>query len=149
MNKRPFILIEVLLCVAILALCAIPIIGYPFYSFRERKEKLLQIEKERQAELIFFDLMKNIQHTHAWKEIGRAYSTKFDKRDLSVVIDGFGEVIFNTHTHLYHCHPDKNKSGYRKIHFKVCFEEKCNPYEFVFFARKKVEEKTLNETKEE
>ena len=147
MKQNSFILIEALICITLLVVCVIPIFGYPFFHFHQQKNYLLNIEKQRQAELIFYEVFKDIQNTHTWDEIEKKYARKTNRKKLKLEINGLGVVSFDTHIHLYHCHKEKSDNN-RKIWLGVCFKENCkykkgkeNPYQFVFFARKNVEKK--------
>jgi len=152
MKKRPFILMELLLCIALLSLCAIPLLGYPYSSYKRQKALLLEIEKQRQAEILFYELLKNINHQCKWGGMSRKYSDRQDSQTIILNSEGFGDISFTTHCHLYHCHPDTHDSAknkdIRKIWCVFCFEEtkaqcsykgeKDHPYKFVFYAKRTI-----------
>ncbi|MGE0197538.1 MAG: type II secretion system protein [Simkaniaceae bacterium] len=158
MKKRPFILVELLICIAILSICAIPLLGYPYYSYKKQRELLLSIEKQRQAEILFYDLLKNFDVS--WEEISFEYTNKKDLDPLTINIKGLGPTTLYPHYHLY-VHPKaketKTKKGIAKLWCCFCMEEtkdRCTiswadhtPYTFNLFA-KKVEEKEANASKE-
>jgi len=154
MRKRPFILVELLVCIAILSLCVIPFLSYPYFTYRDRKRCLLEIEKQLQTELLFYDLLKRIDKEYTWDQINRKSSQLRGEKTLLVNIDGLGNIPLKVHYHLYHYHSDKRKGSHPLTHKKIwcvfCFEtakEKCpsmtkgkkpkdSPYAFVFYAKK-------------
>jgi len=150
-SKGFFILTELFICIALLSICVMPLIGYPYYSYRKQREQLLEIEKQRQAEILFYELLKNIKHQYAWDHIDRRYSDWHSLKTIFLDIDGLGKISFSTHYHLCHFHPEKHEQGdaknLRKIWCVFCFETssiKCSykkkkkehPYKFVFYAKK-------------
>jgi len=147
MKRRPFILVELLICVAILSLCAVPLLGYPYFSYRKQKEQLLKIEKQRQAEVLFYDLLRNFDHK--WESISFDYKNKTYLDPLVLEIEGLGTTTLYPHYHLY-VHPNakatKTNKGIAKLWCCFCIENKkedCfiswtdhTPYTFNLYAKK-------------
>lgn len=138
--QRPFILIEIFIAIALLSLFALPMISYPLKSFRNAKEALLSLEKEMQAELIFYDLLLN-SHTLQWEQITRKH-TQHMSREKMMNPDGTRERPLYYHCHIYHCHDKNHPLNEKIVHVKICLsekkEEKCSKKapKFIFFAKK-------------
>ena len=54
MEKRSFILIEVLIAFFLIAICAVPLVKYPLQFYRTEMKQLERMELERLAYLEFF-----------------------------------------------------------------------------------------------
>jgi|GEM_PF-4995339 len=152
MRRRYFILVELLICVATLSLCVIPFLSYPYFTYRDRKRCLLEIEKQLQAELLFYDLLKNVSKEYSWDQIDTKFSRRRNEKTLFIDVDGLGSIHLKVHHHLCHYHSDKKEKqnpSTRKIWCVFYFEdpkEKCSlcrgykpkgsPYTFIFLAKK-------------
>jgi hypothetical protein len=159
MKKRPFVLVELLICIAILSLCAIPLMGYPYYSYKKQKETLLEIEKQRQAEILFYNFLKNLNCT--WENISFEYKEKTALDPINLEIEGLGSTTVYPHCHLY-VHPNakntKTTKNIAKLWCCFCIENKkeaCSikwdthtPYTFNLYAKKRVEKNNVDESKE-
>lgn len=109
MNKRPFILIELLLAISILSVCIIPIITYPYYTYNKQLASLLTIEKERQAEVLFFDLLRDFPVS--WEQVSFDVQKKEPLPTIQMEIDGIGKVpIFASYRLFVHSNGKKTKT---------------------------------------
>ena len=159
MKKRPFILVELLISIAILSLCAIPLMGYPYFSYKRQKKQLLEIEKQRQAEILFYDFLKGLNCT--WENLGFEFKEKMDLDPVNLEIEGLGSTTIYPHCHFY-VHPNakntKTTKNIAKLWCCFCIEDKkeaCSiswkehtHYTFNSYAKKKVEENKVDESKE-
>ncbi|MCB1084707.1 MAG: hypothetical protein KDK60_01245 [Chlamydiia bacterium] len=149
-EKRPFLLLEILLALGLLALCAFPLLSSQLTCYKKGRETLVQLELERQAELIFYEALKKEIPKKTWDELSnQPVNSKI--KDVPFVIDlpGVGKSQWLIHTHLFHCHNNDYTGPNRIIHYDVCFlkkKQKCTnqkPYARRFLVYgKKVEEKT-------
>jgi hypothetical protein len=57
-KRRPFILMEVLIAIALLALCLIPIASAPFRHYTKQTHALKQMELERLSDVVYRDFLK-------------------------------------------------------------------------------------------
>lgn len=145
-QKRPFILIEVFIAIALLTLSAFPLIGSSIHSYRRQKEYLLLLELERQAELYFYQVLKEKikeldydsipTQTTSWKP--------FKELELSI---GEIKAVYYPHYHLYYNSQSKSETD-KKVWCKICFPTNKNtcseePYKFAFLV-KKVAENSLD-----
>lgn len=156
--KRPFLLIEVFIAIALLTLCAFPIISSSLRSFTFQKEHLIELELERQAELYFYQVLKERASALDFDTIPskRVTWTSFKELELSL-----GEIkrTYYPHYHLYYSSNSKSKT-HKKIWCLICFpttRDHCPklPYKFAFLVKKVAEkssdphgnnkEKTLTE----
>lgn len=155
-RKQPFILIEVFIAIALLTLCAFPLIGSSFKSYRYQKEHLLKLELERQAELYFYQVLKETVGTLNYDAIPskKVSWTPFKKLELSL---GDIKNTYYPHYHLYYSTKSKSKT-HKKVLCRICFpttkedcpsfpEKKEEPqkplYKFAFLV-KKVAENSLD-----
>lgn len=132
MKKRPFVLLELFIAIAMVAFFSLPLVqGHSFYV-KKQKERLLKLEKERKAEELFYEICKNLTQTHplekitgAWKKEIHTFKTKSVTFDLGKL----GKEPFYWHYHLYSHHTSKEKPC-RKLHCKICFikdpKQECN-----------------------
>jgi len=142
MNKRPFVLIEVLIAIALLALCAFPLIAEPLFTHKTMRRKFFELELEREAEKIYYEILKTPLE---FSEILKKGSKKTKTSSLEISIDGLGKKTYKTLSSLYHCKDEKNTSEVYKIHLQVCFidgDDKDHPFKYKFeFVGKKVAKK--------
>ena len=131
MKKRhSFILFELLIALSILSSFAIPMMSSRFIYMKMEKKWLLQLEKERIAEKLFYTLCTKLTEKHPLERINRTPHPIYLLNHKKVTIDlGYlKSTTFYVHYHLYsmstktpHC---------KKIFCKFCFNEKdqkkCN-----------------------
>ncbi len=150
-EKRPFILIEVFIAIALLTLCAFPLINSSLRSYYYQRDHLMELELERQAEILFYHILK--------KELPAQYDAikkgawKLSKplKELKLQL-GEVEATFYPHYHLYYSGKSSSDT-HRKVHCGICFPKKeerlCSltiekfPYKFDFLV-KKVAEKSVD-----
>ena len=141
-HKRPFVLIEVLIAIALLALCAFPLISEPLFSQKIMRRKFFELELEREAEKIYYEILKT---PLVFSEIPQKGSKNTKTSSLEISIEGLGEKTYKTLSSLYHCTGEKHTSNFYKIHLEVCFIEgndKDHPLKYKFeFVGKKVVKK--------
>ena len=142
MNKRPFVLIEVLISIALLALCAFPLISEPLFSQKTMRKKFFALELEREAEKIYYEILKTPLE---FSKIPKKGSKKTKTSSLEISIAGFGKKNYKTLYSLYHCAEDTHTSDIYKIHLQVCFidsNDTKHPFKYKFeFVGKKVAKK--------
>ncbi len=70
MKRRSFTLIEVLISLALVSLCAIPLLRPHFHIAREKESERLNIERTLKAEAIFEKVQLDLYHNKIpWKAI--------------------------------------------------------------------------------
>ena len=142
MNNRPFVLIEVLIAIALLALCAFPLIAEPLFSQKIMRKKFFELELEREAEKIYYEILKT---PLIFSEIPKKGSKQTKTSSLEISIEGLGRKSYKTLHSLYHCAEDTHTSDIYKIHLQVCFidsNDTKHPFEYKFeFVGKKVAKK--------
>ncbi len=142
MKKRPFVLIEVLIAIALLALCAFPLISEPLFSQKIMRRKFFELELEREAEKIYYETLKT---PLIFSEIPKKGAKNTKTSSLEISIDGLGKKNYKTLSSLYHCTKEEHTGNFYKIHLEVCFIEgndKDHPLKYKFeFVGKKVAKK--------
>ncbi|MCB1116186.1 MAG: hypothetical protein KDK71_06920, partial [Chlamydiia bacterium] len=107
--KRPFFLIEIFIAIALLTMCAFPLIHSSVTTFKNRKEKLFQLELARQAELLYYQFLKESVSTILFENIPY-YNTSCTKKSPPKTplppLLVLGETFY-PHYHLYHTHTKK------------------------------------------
>jgi len=145
-QRRPFILIEVFIAIALLTLCAFPLIGFSLKMYRYQKEQLLMLELERQAELYFYQILKEKISNLDFNKVSAKHVLWTFSKELEILFEGEKQVYY-PHYHLYHAPNIKSKT-HKNIWCEICFPRKqigCskNRYKFAFLA-KKVAENSLD-----
>ena len=142
-RRYSFVLIEVLIAISLLALCAFPLISQPLFAQKKLREKFFALELDREAEKIYYEILKKpLLLSEILKKGLRKTETSF----LEISIEGFGKKTYQTLSSLYYYSQQKNRNGIYKIHLDVSFIDCDNPqtsssYKFKFVG-KKVAEKT-------
>ncbi len=148
-QRRPFILIEVLLAIALLTLCAFPIINASLKSYRYQRDQLIELQLERQAELAFYNVLKEMLPTD-YDTLKTARKPFESLGELKLPLEGV-EITYYPHFHLYYS-GNSSSINYRKLLCRICFPKekgKCTvknknfPYRFDFLV-KKVAEKSID-----
>lgn len=122
MKKRPFVLLEVLLAIAILALAFVPLAGSPFLMFKKQRDELITLELEREAEVIFYNLLKNFRRYHPDWGFETKHSKSFEwKEPVTIDVQGLGRATYKVHYHLSHRRDKKSHLLY-KLWCNICFE---------------------------
>ncbi len=101
-KKRPIILLELLVAIAILALSFIPIAGAPFLYLKKQKEKLLELELERESEVIFYELLKDFREHHPGWNFSGTSKVKHELLPRTVALEGWDNIEIYPHYHLYY-----------------------------------------------
>ncbi|QVL57662.1 MAG: hypothetical protein KFB93_00890 [Simkaniaceae bacterium] len=146
LRKRPFILIEVFIAIALLTLCAFPLISSSLKSYSFQRARLLELELERQAELYFYKVLHDVVNGLEFDSIPSKTSTwtAFKALELSL-----GEIntTYYPHYHLFYS-PKSKSETHKKVWCHICFatnKDRCpkKPYKFAFLV-KKVAENSLD-----
>lgn len=145
-TKRPFILIEIMIAVSLLATCAIPLVSSSVIAFKTRKKQLIELELERKAELLFYQFLKEELSTVNFEQISKAKEKVKNFKPFILSIDD-QKITFYSHYHLFHVHRSAPQEMMR-VNCKICIskeKKQCSApcYLFEFFA-KKVAEKSGN-----
>ncbi|WP_194848359.1 type IV pilus modification PilV family protein [Candidatus Neptunochlamydia vexilliferae] len=137
-RQRPFVLIEVFIAIALLAVCAFPLIRYPLFAYKQEQKHLIEMELQRHAELIFYDVLKHIDK-YNWEEFPRKNTKKPERvEEITVSIPSMSTFKKASHCHIYNAHKKAHTHKLRHLHCDVCFGgcNKKTSYKFVFLAKK-------------
>lgn len=144
--KRPFILIEIVIAISLLASCALPLISSSMLAFKKRKKELIHLELERQGELLFYRFLKHHLSSVVYDKIPQFTGEPKAFEPLKLEIDG-QILTYYPHYHLFYDH--KNPPGETMTaKCKICISKEkghCSSpyYKFAFFV-KKVAEKSID-----
>lgn len=144
--RRPFILIEIVIAICLLASCAIPLISSSVLAYKKRKNGLIELELERQGELLFYQFLKHHVSNVNYDKIPQYNSESKPFQPLKVIIDD-QTLTYHPHYHLFYDH--KHAPGETMTaKCKICIPKekgRCSSpyYKFAFFV-KKVAENSVN-----
>ena len=122
-KKHSFILLELLIALSILSSFALPLMSSRFLYMKKEKKWLMELEKERIAEKLFYDVCKNLTEKHPLGKIERSTRSTYLGSFPAITIDlgRLNTKTFHVHYHLYSM---STKTLYcRKIFCKFCFNE--------------------------
>lgn len=71
MKRRPFILLETLVCLAIITLCGSFFVARPLIGYKLSLKNLIEVELEREAINSFKDLLINLRSQHKFDSFTR------------------------------------------------------------------------------
>ncbi len=122
-KKRSFIFFELLIALSILSFFAIPLMSSRFLYVKKEKKWLLQLEKERIAERLFYELCTQLTQKHPLGSISKS-GKSFDVIDTKKVTMDLGSLNSKTFYVHYHLYSKFKKTPYcKKLFCKFCFKE--------------------------
>lgn len=127
MQKRPFILLEVLVALTLVALCAIPLIIKPIRIYRSEMRLLEEGEGERLADWTFSEIKEQLlQNTIPWEKLPSFHQTTepFLLKSASIFIPGRVPKEIRRSFTLYGKGEKTGEGGevYRMLHVKIVFD---------------------------
>ena len=148
MSKRPFLLLEVLIALALVALCAIPLIVKPIRAYRGELKNLEAAERERLADWTFSEIKEELYRNKIpWEKIPKLHETKgpFPLEPGNIYIPGHEPKEIERSFTLFGQGEKEGEAGdlfrmiYVHILFKPTFSKKQKPYTYrVVVQRKKL-----------
>lgn len=121
MKKRTFVLLELFIAIALVSLVSPPLVRGIALYLNKQKEALLQLEKERRVEELFYQVCENLNENHVLEKISqKSVNATYPERPKPITFDlgSLGKEKLFWHYHLY----TKCKVGsLRKLRFKICF----------------------------
>lgn len=127
MKKHPFILLELFIALALVSFFSLPLVHGHFFYQSKQKERLLNLEKERKAEALFYQIYLNLEKNHPLSSIQKAWKTlPFSLKEDFVTFDlgKLGKTKLYWHYHLY-SYVDQKKPC-RKLYCQICFTKDQN-----------------------
>ncbi|MBX7066498.1 MAG: hypothetical protein K1X28_04650 [Parachlamydiales bacterium] len=91
MQKRTFLLMEILIALSLVALCIVPLVRNPFEWTRSEFKKLELLEQERLADWTFTEINEMfLKHEIPWKKIPKLHETAgpFPLPDAKIQLPG-------------------------------------------------------------
>ncbi|MEM7175627.1 MAG: type II secretion system protein [Chlamydiota bacterium] len=131
MKKRPFILLEVLLAIAILSLVLTPLIGSPLRLFRNQRNQIIELAQKRYTPVLFYHILKELKTNHPKWDFPKVRKAKKVKHPLHIdhkfEIAGLNMPSPSLHYHL--CYNkrlyDIDKLNLCILYCVICFKEDC------------------------
>lgn len=85
MERRPYLLFELLIALSIVSLCIVPLVRTPFAAFKKEIESLEKIELQRIAELTFAEVKEQLYKNEIpWKIISEKNADEPLKTKITV-----------------------------------------------------------------
>ena len=127
MKKRPFILLEVLVALTLVALCAIPLIIKPIRIYRSEMRLLEEGQGERLADWTFSEIKEQLlQNMIPWEKLPSLQQTTepFLLKPASIFIPGRAPKEIRRSFILYGKGEKFGDDGeiYRMLHIKIVFD---------------------------
>lgn len=121
MKNRPFILLELLIALALVALFSLPLVRSHAFHFNKKKEQLLSLEKERKAEELFYEICKILTKNHPLDKVTAAYKKNLFMLKSNTVTLDLGPLKKQTYYWHYHLWSYKApQRTTRKLYCKIC-----------------------------
>lgn len=94
--RFPFLLFEVFLAVALLALCLIPIASAPFRNFVKESNALKQMEIERLSDVAYKDLLERLPLVTTFESLPKSKdeAISYDLGPYKFTIEGSGSYLY-------------------------------------------------------
>lgn len=127
-RKRSFLLLELLVAIAILGLCALPLARIPLNTIQQGIESSYRVGMHRLGDLAFADIKEKVyKHEISWDELSHPFNKKYlvlsDQIDLS--LKPLGSKKFLRRIFLYSTgKKDKQGIEWRKVTCRVEFTPK-------------------------
>jgi hypothetical protein len=134
MQKRTFLLLEILIAFFIVAVCLVPLVTQPLKLYRSDLKFLEELERERLADWTFTEIKeKLLKHQIPWEKIPKrgVYSSPFSLPDATIEIPGCSPKIIERSFTL-HCRGEKTGIKgeiYRSVWIYIAFSPLVNPKE--------------------
>ncbi|MBM3184248.1 MAG: hypothetical protein FJZ64_02975 [Chlamydiae bacterium] len=143
--KRTFLLLEVLIALALVALCAIPLIVKPLRAYREELKTLETAERERLSDWTFSEIKEQlIANQISWEKLPKLHETKgpFSLEPGKIHLLDKEKQIERSFT-LYGQGEKDGESGelyrmiYVHVHFNPVVSKKQKPYTYRVAVQRK------------
>lgn len=113
--KKPIILLEVLIALAIVSIAIIPVMSYPFRVYEKELDSLLEVELNRVYERAFLEMQKELAETILFDQISRE-PIDLPLGTFSIDLDGLGTFLFEASCKLKQIAPkDGEKETSNKL----------------------------------
>lgn len=99
-NKRPFILLEAVISLSILAMTSSVLLSFPVKVFKKNIDGLYEIELALRSELLFFELEKNFQNKVPFEALKKKEPYLLPQEALVISLNEKIETPFSYHFEL-------------------------------------------------
>lgn len=146
MQKRPFVLLEILIAFMLVAICAIPLIEQPLWFFRKEVSSFEKLEKERLADWTFTEIKELLlKNEIPWDKLpSRGVTTApFSLPPATLQIPGAKPKQIKRRFTLF-CKGEKigrNDEIFRILYVTVNLNDEIPAYEFRIPVQRIVEKK--------
>ncbi|MBM3200784.1 MAG: hypothetical protein FJZ56_00055 [Chlamydiae bacterium] len=137
-KQRPFVLIEILIAIALLALCLIPICSAPFRQYVKQIESLRKIELERISDLAYRDFLIYLAEHETFDSL--PLSKKQAKQSIfgpyTIVLGKEKTTLCNAKVSYFIKKP-KKPENHAMLRIEIEVDEKLSPSFYDLFIEKK------------
>lgn len=140
MRKRPFILLEILIALTLVILCAIPLIIQPIKAYRFEMKSLEEVEGERLADWTFSEIKEEmLKNSISWDKLPSLNETTgpFSLVDGTIQLPGREPKKIKRSFMLFGKGEKKGERGqaYRMLYVKIEFDPVLSPKQKIYTYR--------------
>lgn len=140
MRKRPFILLEILIALTLVILCAIPLIIQPIKAYRFEMKSLEEVEGERLADWTFSEIKESmLKNSISWDKLPSLNETTgpFLLADGTIQLPGREPKKIKRSFSLFGKGQKEGVGGqtYRMIYVKIKFDPSLAPKKKIYEYR--------------
>ena len=145
LRKKAFVLLELLIAMSLLSLCALPLLQMPFQGITSEIKSCQRIHLKGLSDLTFADIESQLhQNAIPWDEldVGRNEKTELFNDLQTLSLEGVGERKFKRKCHIWSSRrkAGKNREQFRLVTIELEYKALKEPH---FFIRKKSSSDTL------
>ena len=132
-TKRPMILLEVLIAIALIATCSGVFFGTPAKVYQRQIKAIKELELARTSSSIFLKLLPELKKNHKWEDVSRKKDTFFPIREKALI--SYTPFMRGSYDAAYLIKIRKEKPGenditYRVLEIELFFKEESDTRDF-------------------
>lgn len=137
-TKRPFLLLEVLIALALVALCMLPLVYPHFWMVKKEKSAVQMIKEDAKVGLVYIHLLEKLYMNELpWERLldGLFYPVQMDGNDNEKITYSFSEVLSKEE--------EGTGNSHHLLKLQIRFEpnlpsDKPRNYEFEIYVERKI-----------
>ncbi|MCH9630170.1 MAG: hypothetical protein S4CHLAM37_01640 [Chlamydiia bacterium] len=132
-TKRPMILLEVLIAIALIGLCSGVFFGTPAKVYQRQIKAIKELELARASSTIFIKLLPELKKNHKWEDVTRKKDTFFPVGEKVHI--SYSPLMKGCYDAAYRIKVRKEKEGendttYRLLEVELFFKEEGDTRDF-------------------